>query len=235
MKFLTAAAALAGLSLAGSAQAAVNLVTNGSFEQGANGLSGWTVVTTGNPSAQGYSATVVMVTDGVGRPYPTGAFGDGVVADNAAGPFADAGTHAVYFSSDIGTQSLTQNINMTAGWYEVGFDAYVPMNGYNNPNDATFTASIGTYNWAPVLLKGTAIGANNWKHYSALVQVNPAQSNVPVSFTFTPQGYPAVDVLVDRVYVMAVPEPVTWALLVLGFGGAGAMLRSRRRRQNAAA
>ena len=28
----------------------------------------------------------------------------------------------------------------------------------------------------------------------------------------------------------AVPEPATWALMIIGFGGAGAMLRSRRRR-----
>ena len=27
----------------------------------------------------------------------------------------------------------------------------------------------------------------------------------------------------------AVPEPATWALMIVGFGGAGAMLRSRRR------
>jgi hypothetical protein len=33
---------------------------------------------------------------------------------------------------------------------------------------------------------------------------------------------------------VAVPEPGTWALMILGFGGAGAMLRSHRRRLVAA-
>lgn len=28
---------------------------------------------------------------------------------------------------------------------------------------------------------------------------------------------------------IAVPEPATWGLMILGFGGVGAMLRSRRR------
>jgi hypothetical protein len=28
---------------------------------------------------------------------------------------------------------------------------------------------------------------------------------------------------------VAVPEPTSWALMLLGFGGMGAMLRSRRR------
>ena len=32
----------------------------------------------------------------------------------------------------------------------------------------------------------------------------------------------------------AVPEPATWALMIMGFGGAGAMLRSRRRPATAA-
>jgi hypothetical protein len=41
----------------------------------------------------------------------------------------------------------------------------------------------------------------------------------------------AFEVLGD---VTAVPEPATWALMIIGFGGAGAMLRGRRRRTLAA-
>lgn len=36
-------------------------------------------------------------------------------------------------------------------------------------------------------------------------------------------------------FSVAVPEPGTWALMILGFGGAGAMLRSRRRAEPAVA
>jgi len=235
MKLLTVAALTAGLAIAGGASAATNLVTNGSFELGADGLQGWTLISTGNVNAQGYSPTVVIVTDGVARPYPTGAFNEGVGPDNAPGPFAgDGGTRAVYFSSDLPAESLTQTISLNAGWYEVGFDAYVPQNGYNNSQDATFTASIGTYTWPPILLKGTAIGATSWKHYSAIVNINPAQANVPTAFTFSAQGYPAVDVLVDRVYITSVPEPMTWALMILGFAGVGSALRDQRRQRLAA-
>lgn len=225
MKFLAFAAITASLAIAGSANAATNLVTNGSFE---NGLTGWTYGSSG--SGQGKSATVVIVTDGVGRGYPNGAFGEGVTADNAPGPMQDNGTHAAYFSSDIGQESLTQSVMLTSGWYEVGFDAYIPRNGYNNPNDATFTAQVGNYTWSPVLLKGTSIGATNWKHYSQKVYINPTQVGTS-SFTFAAKGYPAVDVLVDRVYVIsaAVPEPTTWALMIMGFGAAGAALRRQRR------
>jgi hypothetical protein len=39
---------------------------------------------------------------------------------------------------------------------------------------------------------------------------------------FTATGFSAT-------FSAAVPEPTTWALMIMGFGGAGAMLRSRRR------
>lgn len=40
---------------------------------------------------------------------------------------------------------------------------------------------------------------------------------------------------VDNLAVAGVPEPASWALMILGFGGAGAALRSQRRRPAAAA
>lgn len=232
MKLLTAAAMAAGLAFAGCANAAVNLVKNGSFE---DGLADWDVVFAGDTNALGYSAAVVILTDGVARGYPNGAFNEGVPGDDAPGPFAgDGGNKAIYFSTDVGLESLTQLINLAEGWYEVGFDAYIPLNGYVNQYDATFTATVGTNPWDPVLLKGTAIGPQDWKHYSAKVFVSPAQIGSPTSFTFAANGYPAVDVLVDRVYIMEttapVPEPGAWALMILGFGAAGATLRGQRRR-----
>jgi hypothetical protein len=40
---------------------------------------------------------------------------------------------------------------------------------------------------------------------------------------------------VDNLAVGGVPEPASWALMILGFGGAGAALRGQRRRQAACA
>jgi hypothetical protein len=40
---------------------------------------------------------------------------------------------------------------------------------------------------------------------------------------------------VDNLAVGGVPEPASWALMILGFGGAGAVLRGQRRRQAVAA
>lgn len=61
-------------------------------------------------------------------------------------------------------------------------------------------------------------------------------SNSLAAFLFpngtTLQGKPdsLVVVRIGESPVEGVPEPATWALLILGFGGAGAMLRSERRR-----
>jgi hypothetical protein len=43
----------------------------------------------------------------------------------------------------------------------------------------------------------------------------------------TPDGLPPIAVL-DGVSITAVPEPTTWAMMLLGFGGIGAMIRRRR-------
>ena len=36
--------------------------------------------------------------------------------------------------------------------------------------------------------------------------------------------------LIDNVVVTSVPEPATWAVMVLGFGGMGAAMRNKRRK-----
>ena len=47
----------------------------------------------------------------------------------------------------------------------------------------------------------------------------------------TPGGYPNVNgVQSFAIATAAVPEPASWALMIAGFGMAGAMLRSRQRR-----
>jgi hypothetical protein len=44
---------------------------------------------------------------------------------------------------------------------------------------------------------------------------------------------PSKDVVIDRVYVAAVPEPASWAMLIAGFGLVG--VSARRRKAHSAA
>lgn len=219
--------ALGALALAGQANATVNLLNDGSFENGIGPGTSWTVGGTAGNSP------VVVVTYGAAGGYPTNAYGEVVQADNAAGnPGFDAvGSKALYFSSDIGTQSVSQTASIGAGSYAFGFDFYLPLNGLNNPYGATFSAYLGT------TLLGTFDASNyaaqTWYSFSG---VGSAASSGTFDFSFTANGYPAKDFVIDRVYltqnsnqaVVGVPEAGTWAMMVIGFGAIGAASRRRR-------
>ena len=211
--------------LAAAPASAANLVTNGSFEVGSSGLTGWTI---GGMDAQGYPPVAIFY--GAAQPYPNGAFGEAVPANNAPTNSPDAvGARAAYFVTDLATnQSLSQTITVTtAGSYQIGFSAYAPANGYANANDALFTGVI-----AGVTLASYAVStgpATTWQTFSSSTNLLPGSYNV--SFTFNTRGFPAKDVVIDQVYVIAsptaVPGPAALGLFGLGLLGLGAIARRR--------
>jgi hypothetical protein len=222
-------ALLASVAAVAPASAAVNLVTNGSFESfGAPGdFTGWTYAGTDDghkPSA---------ITYGSATGYPTGAFGEAVPADNAVSGSPDAvGNHAAYFVSDAATQTLSQTFHLDAGDYTIGFSAYVPFNGFNNEFNATFTGAVAGDPLALFDVDSSTPGV--WKSFSGLAHITTA-GDYTTSFQFVAGAFPAGDVVIDRVYVVAgdvtgaVPEPASWAMMLAGFGMIGGALRSRRR------
>ena len=241
MNFRYALLAGAALFSAASTQAA-NLINNGSFETG--DFTGWTLL-----NSAGLSSPAVVIAYGQSSNYPTGAYGEAVPADNAAtpAPFAGspdgAGNYAAYFSDDAANnESLQQLTYLAPGNYEIGFDAYLTQNGYNNPNNAQFSGSIiGT--------QVTAFTASNqtpqtWLHFGAVAKITQ-QGYYNTNFSFSSFGNPAKDVVIDRIYAISTnlpstvtippnptapaPEPASWALMLVGFGGLGATMRGRRR------
>jgi len=205
----------------------INLVQNGSFE---DGLTFYT--TTGG----GDYPVSVIVTDGV-----TGsAFGEAIPSDPLITGSPDEGRlHAAYFVDDVAHQTLIQTIFLPVGTYEIGFDAYNPLNGYNNPNDATFTGSIAGVNLANYSVKSSPVAT--WTSFNGLATITAA-GNYLVSFDFAPMGFmasgnaQAADVVIDRVYVIAsdrtggtpIPEPITLSLFGAGLICAGAVRRRKK-------
>lgn len=224
MRLLSAVACAAGLVVASQATAAVNLLANGSFETG--DFTGWSyagVTPTGFPAA--------VISYNTAAAYPSGAFGEAVPPDNSSSPSPDpVGDRAAYFVADGANEVLSQTVFLDVGLYTIGFSAYVPFNGFNNPGDASFTGTVAGVNLANFNVDGSTPGT--WVHFAGVANIAVA-GNYVTSFTYNSAQGPAGDFVVDRAYIVAgnaIPEPTTWALMLLGFGGAGAALRASRRR-----
>ena len=196
-----------------------DIVTNGGFETG--DFSGWTVNTFGNDSDHG----PVVIQYGQSSSYPTGAYGEIIPAP------AGGGNYGAYFSTDYAIHAISQNLALTIGTqYVLSFDVYAPANGLANPFDAQFAAYAD--NVDPLVfissIKGLAPG---WNHFSA---VFTATDNLNLEFDFAGGGQQvndyAPDLVLDNVSIAAVPEPATWAMMILGFAFlAFAGLRRRAR------
>jgi hypothetical protein len=97
-----------------------------------------------------------------------------------------------------------------------GFPTGVTTGAYNQTFDLL---ALATYNPAFVTASGgTAAGAR--AAFLAGLAQGKAYFNIHTSFA----GGGEI-----RGFLVAVPEPATWAMLVIGFGGIGAALRRRRR------
>ena len=245
VKFRTilAAAGFAATAIAAPATAATNLIVNGSFEAGTAGLGaipGWTRSNT--PSGVGADQMASIIRYDSTNNYPTGAYGEAVAPDNAVSFSPDAvGRQAAYFVGDFSVnETLSQMTYLGVGNYKVGFSYYLTANGLRNLNNASLSAKILGIPVAMTVITGSSAG-QTWIYASGVAQITVA-GHYQTSLVFNSNGRPAKDVVVDRVFGIrttdaadviipgtpsAVPEPQSWALMLLGFGMMGVSMRRR--------
>jgi hypothetical protein len=239
---VSVAALAAGLALASSASAATNLVVNGGFEaNGGNGqlayntsVTGWSVPALNNSYVFLFGPGTADTTGANGQYGNVSLWGPGNGSANGLTGSPDGG---FFLASDpaFHNGAISQVVTgLTAGAvYNVTFNwAAAQQFGFNGittegwqvsfgsgPSQSTVpldaTPNHGFVPWKSTTFQFVADGASDTLSFLAL------GSTVDTLPPFA---------LLDGVSVTAVPEPATWALMILGFGGMGAMIRNRRRK-----
>lgn len=213
--FVVALASAAALFCAGAANA--DIVQNGGFETGNFGP--WNVVD--GATTPSTNTPPVVIQYGQASGFPTGAFGEAVPAPAGGGNFG------AYFSADGTGQSISQVVTLAANQtYALSYAIYAPQNGLNNPNTADFDANIAGQN-LPATAFSTTMLSPNWLLFTGDFTTGAATSYT-LTFNFDGNGVTAADVLVDNIAISAVPEPSTWAMMILGFFGIGFLAYRRK-------
>jgi len=261
-KALIACAASAALMAAGSASAA-NLVTNGDFEtNGGNGqvgfnttIAGWSVpvptVSDGSytfvwntgPGGGAISGTTADTTGANGISGNVALYGPDNGGSNLPNTLTVSPDGGAFIGADPayhnGTISQTITGLTNGAQYILTFDwAGAQQTGFTGATTEGWNVTLGggaTQTTGTVSTPST--GFNGW-HTATMTFTADGSSDL---LSFLAIGGPSATqppfALLDSVSLVAapVPEPATWALMLLGVGALGAGLRARRRELFAAA
>jgi hypothetical protein len=210
----------AGVLAGGSAAGAAELVQNGDFSAGDTGFSSTYFDGPGSP----YQGSYILTTNPSSLCGCFGSYGDHT---SGAGQmlYLDGAQSGDDFWHE--TFSVVPNQNYQLSFW--GSEA-----GSGGPQADV----VATVNGVQVLDSGalpytTGDTATTWHQYQTSFNSGAATS-VTLRLFDSDTSYYYNDFTVDDISVTgpargAAPEPGTWAMMLVGFGGAGALLRSRRR------
>ena len=236
MKTLLVAAAAAALSLAGAAQA-VDLVTNGSFESTTNGpgqlgyntdATGWTVPSGGYTFL--FAPGTADSTGSTGQFDALSLWGPGNGSANGLPATSPDGGNYVAEDGAFDVQPIQQTIlglrtgqKYAVSFYWGGAQQY----SFTGPTTEEFDVSLGGETHSTATLHDTSHGFTGWQKETFRYTATSNSEVLSFLANGTPSGDPPFSVL-DGVSLYAVPEPATWAMMVVGVAGMGAVARRRR-------
>ncbi len=197
--------AVAALAAASALPANAAAFMNGSFETGTNPGS-FSTVGVGGTNIAGWSVLAGTV-DYIGS-YWAGS--DGVRSIDLAGD--QPGTLAQTFDTVLGQR------------YRVTFDLWANDDGGTYPRGAFANVGAGDLSFASN--GGGSKAAPNW--VSNTFDFSATGTSTTLSFRADPANSAGFyGAALDNVGVSAIPEPASWAMMITGFGLAGAAMRRR--------
>jgi hypothetical protein len=246
--------AFGGLVGVAPAEATVNLVTNGDFEQttlsGSNGfgdrypsnqVAGWSSNAYSFIFAPGEADTVGAEGERGhlwlwGPDYATG----GGRSDNGLPDTSPAGGNFVAIDGAYEAAPLTQLITgLQAGTdYTLSFYwAAAQQMGYNGVTQQSWSVSLGDQTLQTATITNPDHAFSGWQLETMNFTATSASQLLSFLAEGTPSGAPPFTLL-DGVSLQqraitspgSVPEPATWGMMIVGFGAVGSALRRRARK-----
>lgn len=216
------ASAIAVVTSGASASAGPNLVVNGDFSAGNSGFSTGYALTTMTPYLFQNGVHGIYAIEPAGSVAASSAYGDwtNVSTDPSGGNgnvyAADGATNAntTIWSETV---SVTPNTDYVFSYYGVEISNACCSN-------ATFVPSVNGVN-------GPTFDTDaSWQN-SAFVWYSGSSTTATLALTDTNLSGPFNDFLVDDFsFSSGVPEPASWAMMLIGVAGLGAMMRRPGRR-----
>lgn len=241
--------------------ASLNLITNGDFSQttltqshqfSGTEVTGWTNAKTSGYTGYGYNFLILngQTADGAGffsnggnHDYLYGPNGGNYGVGDKGDNYAKNGLTAIsgnYLLLD-GDTNFHGAVSQTIGGLTVG-NAYTLNFNWagatwaTTPGDTThmFDVTFGNQIQSTAKLSLGQKGFTGWQNASMTFIANSTSQTLSFLAQGTPNGLPPTLLLDNVSMTAAVPEPATWALMLVGFGMVGASARYRRRKTTAA-